>query len=66
MTIERTAQDAGHVFRFIASNDVGGWHIRQLCDAVTIMDVVRRTWQQVESDLALFERQHPDRAPRAA
>lgn len=66
MTIERTVQDAGHMFRFIASNDLGGWHILQFCDSVTIVELVRRTWQQVESDLALFERLHGHAASCAA
>ncbi len=64
MTIERTVPEAGHIFRFIASNDSGSWRIRQFCDSTTIVDVMRRTWQRVETDLTLFEYLHRANAAR--
>jgi len=55
MSVERHLTNHGRVHRFVVTNDVGGWEVREEEDSSVLRLVRRQDWHRVERDIQLFE-----------
>jgi hypothetical protein len=55
MTLDRHLIHCGHEHRFVVTEDLQGWDVREEEDAIMVRHVHHDDWHRVERDTWLFE-----------
>ena len=55
MSLERQFTNQGRVYRFVVTNDLEGWEVREEEDSSVLRRARRQDWHRVERDIHLFE-----------
>jgi len=55
MSLERQFTNQGRVYRFVVTNRLEGWEVREEEDSSVLRLVRRQDWHRVERDIHLFE-----------
>lgn len=55
MSLERNLTNHGRVHRFVVTNHLEGWEVREEEDSSVLRLVRRQDWHRVERDIQLFE-----------
>jgi hypothetical protein len=55
MSLNRDLTNHGHIHRFVVTQSLRGWDVREEEDSTVLRHTLREDWHRVERDVQLFD-----------